>query len=378
MVTHTTRNNLAKSEAGDNYQTTRTGNNSNADLIDAALAKCNFASATDPTTNDDSGDGYASGSVWHNTTAGRKWVCKVATVGAAVWWQVAISGVAFDFGAVEVRALTFQSDIATGAGAPLVVASTTKVTNLNSDKLDDLEGAAYAILVGQSGGQTLEGDTASGGNLTLKSTHHATKGSILFGTSTYDEVNNRLGIGSTSPTEKIESSGAVSARGGAAVNAAGKTALDYAAGGRIVVWGPDASTNSGFTIISLRSDGSNAISFIAIDAAGNAVFPHNVSVESLTDRTPAYEGNALAELDKVVAKNGKIDHAKLPEFCQKEYIDSEGKSQIGRDIGGMVSVLTVGIQQLKEFYENAVAERDKKIAVLAARLDKLEAASTKR
>ena len=43
------------------------------------------------------------------------------------------------------------------------------------------------------------GSSASGGNLTLQSTSNATKGKILFGTSAYDEVNNRLGLGTTSP-----------------------------------------------------------------------------------------------------------------------------------------------------------------------------------
>ncbi len=43
------------------------------------------------------------------------------------------------------------------------------------------------------------GSIASGGSLTLKSTEHATKGLIAFGTSAYDEVNNRLGIGTAAP-----------------------------------------------------------------------------------------------------------------------------------------------------------------------------------
>lgn len=55
----------------------------------------------------------------------------------------------------------------------------------------------YLLLAGRSGGQTLIGGTASGDDLTLQSTSHATKGSILFGTSAYDEVNNRLLIGTT-------------------------------------------------------------------------------------------------------------------------------------------------------------------------------------
>lgn len=46
----------------------------------------------------------------------------------------------------------------------------------------------------------LQGSTASAGTLTLTSTSHATKGKILFGTlSAYDEVNDRWGIGTTSP-----------------------------------------------------------------------------------------------------------------------------------------------------------------------------------
>ncbi len=49
-------------------------------------------------------------------------------------------------------------------------------------------------------GYTLFGNSISGGTLTLSSTSHATKGKILFGTSAYDEVNNRLGIGQTTPT----------------------------------------------------------------------------------------------------------------------------------------------------------------------------------
>lgn len=56
------------------------------------------------------------------------------------------------------------------------------------------------LRTGVSGGQTAIGGTASGNNLTLQSTSHATKGAIVFGISGYDEVNNRLGIGTTAPT----------------------------------------------------------------------------------------------------------------------------------------------------------------------------------
>jgi hypothetical protein len=48
------------------------------------------------------------------------------------------------------------------------------------------------------------GSASSGGTLTLGSTSHATKGKILFGTSAYDEVNNRMGIGTASPTVPLD------------------------------------------------------------------------------------------------------------------------------------------------------------------------------
>jgi excisionase family DNA binding protein len=54
---------------------------------------------------------------------------------------------------------------------------------------------------------TIIGSTAASGNLTLSSTSNATKGKILFGTSAYDEVNNRLGIGTTSPAEILDVAG---------------------------------------------------------------------------------------------------------------------------------------------------------------------------
>ena len=68
-----------------------------------------------------------------------------------------------------------------------------------SGLLDD-DHSQYLLLAGRSGGQTSIGGTAAGDDLTLQSTSNATKGSILFGTSAYDEVNNRLGIGTDSPS----------------------------------------------------------------------------------------------------------------------------------------------------------------------------------
>jgi hypothetical protein len=81
---------------------------------------------------------------------------------------------------------------------------TVQVTPTFSTGLTNTSGTITNNLsTGISGGQSVIGGTASGNNLTLSSTSHATKGKILFGTSAYDEVNNRLGIGDTTPTQTI-------------------------------------------------------------------------------------------------------------------------------------------------------------------------------
>ena len=80
--------------------------------------------------------------------------------------------------------------------------------------LTDDDHTQYALLAGRSGGQTLIGGTASGDDLTLKSTSHATKGTIFLGTlSAYDEVNDRLGLGTTAPTATLSVSKTVSTGG---------------------------------------------------------------------------------------------------------------------------------------------------------------------
>lgn len=76
-----------------------------------------------------------------------------------------------------------------------------RVVGIEEDVADVADGTtdltSYLRLSGRSGGQIAKGGVAAGEDLTLMSSAHATKGSILFGTSEYDEANNRLGIGGT-------------------------------------------------------------------------------------------------------------------------------------------------------------------------------------
>ena len=81
----------------------------------------------------------------------------------------------------------------------------------------------------------------------------------------------------------------------------------------------------------------------------------NCSALSFTDRTPFYDGDALAELRQVRGKTklagGKaaqeIDHDSIPAFARKRVRDSKtNEEHEGRDLGAMISILTVAVQQL--------------------------------
>lgn len=127
----------------------------------------------------------------------------------------------------SVTSPNFISNIAVGT-SPYACTSTTLNTNLNADLLDWLHSSAFQVAgsyespltfstwltravdtitsnisTGIAGSQSIYGWTWASETLTIYSTSHWTKGKILFGTSAYDEVNNRLWIGTTSPTAAL-------------------------------------------------------------------------------------------------------------------------------------------------------------------------------
>ena len=81
----------------------------------------------------------------------------------------------WDAGGYEIRAQTLEADVSTGT-APLTIASTTKVANLNVDKLDDQEGSYY-LAAGNATG-TLAVNRGGTGAATF------TDGGVLLGSGT--------------------------------------------------------------------------------------------------------------------------------------------------------------------------------------------------
>ena len=79
-----------------------------------------------------------------------------------------ISGAAFDQGAFEIRALTFQSDVTTGT-APLGVSSITVVTNLNADLLDGFHvGTSRSAIPDMSAMNTWSADQIHSARISLE------------------------------------------------------------------------------------------------------------------------------------------------------------------------------------------------------------------
>lgn len=107
-----------------------------------------------------------------------------------------------------------------GGGGGITIGTTTITSGSNTNILYNnsgvvgeytLTGTGTAVAMGASPVFTtditspiVQGGSSSGGTLTLRSTTNATKGKILFGTSAYDEVNNRLGINTASPQSTLD------------------------------------------------------------------------------------------------------------------------------------------------------------------------------
>ena len=87
----------------------------------------------------------------------------------------------WDAGSFEIRAQTFESDVATGT-APFVVASTTLVTNLNADQLDSQQGSYYLARANHTGTQAaatisdFDTEVSNNTDVTANTTHRTSTG----------------------------------------------------------------------------------------------------------------------------------------------------------------------------------------------------------
>jgi len=124
----------------------------------------------------------------------------------------------------------------------------TGLTNTSSTITNNLS-------TGVSGGQSVIGGTAANNALTLSSTTNASKGKIFLGTaSVYNEFNDRLGIGTTTPGSKAE---IWVTNGGSCLRIVNSDATT-AAGGTIVGWSWTPITNGSNTNLGMYENDASA------------------------------------------------------------------------------------------------------------------------
>jgi len=109
-------------------------------------------------------------------------------------------------GQIKIRELTTDGAPADTDMIPVAKTGGTTVKTTRGSVRADIP--QYTWAAGHSAGQQICGGTSPSETLTLKSTCDATKGKILFGSSAYDEVNNRLGLGTQSPGALLDVQGA--------------------------------------------------------------------------------------------------------------------------------------------------------------------------
>jgi|GEM_PF-4761057 len=177
--------------------------------------------------------------------------------------------------------------------------------------------------------------------------------------------NGNVGIGTTSPSSLVhiktrsasESEALRLEDGGGGVTALCLNTV-YGSGyqARIMVvvdWSNAFRVYIGNTqIIQSYNDGS-----LVAFPAGSIWIANNCSALSFTDRTPYFRGDALAAIRRIRGDERGIDHSSLPDFVRKQVRGPDGEFGDGRDLGAMVTLLTVAVQQLLERVERLEGNR---------------------
>lgn len=162
---------------------------------------------------------------------------------------------------------------------------------------------------GRAGGQTITGGTASGDGFTIRSTSNGTKGDIIFGTSKYDEANNRLGIARTPATYPLEVQGDVYSTGSFRGALIGNVTGDVTGVSSENVVGPASSVDGNIALFDgvtglLVKDG-------ACTPSSFAASSHNHAASEVTsgtldgDRLPAISSGKLGGVPATGAPSGK-------------------------------------------------------------------------
>lgn len=238
----------------------------------------------------------------------------------------------------------------TGVPTALSVAQVVAIINSTLDHgglagLSDDDHTQYLLLAGRSGGQTAKGDTASGGSLTLMSTAHATKGSILFGNSAYDEANDRLGVGITDPATQIESaSTSTSATRGMTLgqyNSGAQAYLINVLKARSTRSSPSVVSSGDFSLVFLSKfyDGSSYIASAGFGFKVNgSVSTGNVPVDLILSAGSSDAQSLQNEIVRLYGASGNVGIGALSSVGASQLGVKAGTSSNDAAVGGVLYV----------------------------------------
>jgi hypothetical protein len=166
--------------------------------------------------------------------------------------------------------------------------------------LADDDHAQYALLAGRAAGQTLTGGTGAGDDLTIRTSSHATKGSLLVGSSgtelVVDDVNDRVASGTASPEGVLhlrkDSAGSKSTllilhnRSSTASSEAELSFIasgtDYSTDRRVTISGVNVDGSTGVDMVFRTSNGAAPAEAMRIKAAGDVTFAASAKSTSAT------------------------------------------------------------------------------------------------
>lgn len=153
------------------------------------------------------------------------------------------------------------------------------------------------LSTGLSGGQSVIGGTTASNNLTLSSTSNSTKGKIIFGTSAYDEANNRMGIGTTSPSYALDVE--TTSASGLLFNVTSTSNSLTANGIASLNWSPSSNTTSSSNLVNINV-GSHATIASLLNVANNGTSVFKVGQSTITFGEPVTFTSSTTQPVKVV------------------------------------------------------------------------------
>jgi len=326
--------------------------NSNYEVIDSLIAKNKLNGVVDPAVTNDLADGYSIGSIWINTVDHTIFIAEDVTTGAAVWRQI---WPALD--SPTLRGGTGSGDdieiTPTSHATKGVIKLTGSNTNIDPSRTFDADCATW---IETAGLQLAMGCATNVPYAFWMQVRQAISGIWPL---VINPLGGRVGIGLSDPQAQLNVSADCLVSNAdypaylllSQLTGAKKWGFLSSAGDLLV-----RNVTDDVNVIHIYNSGGMSLGSSVVDPGANNLYvTGDVNCASVTDHTPAYEGDAVAEIKAIKStKNGMIDHASLPRFCQRKYTDNEGE-KVGRDLGATISVLVDAVKQLN------------------ARLEKLEA-----